>query len=254
MRSQMQYRIPFLLELVTQFWVSFMAFVTLALLLQTFQRIAGWTLWQVALLYGVVETAFGIMDMIFGGFDPGVFGRFIRLGQLDQLMLRPANLTMQVLGSEFVLRRVGRIAQGGLVLGLALVNLPVDWTAGRAGMLLIAMLSQVCFFGGLFIAGGTITFWTVESIELMNIFTYGGVELMSFPMEIYPQWIRRFFTFVIPAIFLNYYPALYVLGKPDPLGLPPATALLSPLAGVGVLALALAFWNYGLRHYQSTGT
>ena len=78
--------------------------------------------------------------------------------------------------------------------------------------------------------------------------------MMSYPMHIYQDWLRTFFTYVIPAIFLNYYPALYFLDKVDPFHFPAYAPLLSPLVGFGMLAIALAFWRFGIRHYQSTGT
>ena len=118
----------------------------------------------------------------------------------------------------------------------------------------VVIISLVCFFGALFIIGSTITFWTVQSIEVVNIFTYGGVEMMSYPMSIYDKWMRRLFTFIIPGIFMNYYPAIYILGKPDPLGMPWFAPLLSPIVGGMMMVLALAFWQSGIRHYQSTGT
>ena len=118
----------------------------------------------------------------------------------------------------------------------------------------VVIAGMVCFFGGLFVIGATITFWTIESIELINIFTYGGNEMMSYPMHIYPDWMRKFFTFIIPGIFMNYYPALFILGKPDPFRMPGFTPWLAPFVGVGVLAISLRFWHFGLAHYQSTGT
>jgi ABC-2 type transport system permease protein len=139
-----------------------------------------------------------------------------------------------------------------LLLAMALLN--IHWTADKLIYLPVVIVSLIAFFGGLFIIGSTITFWTVESIEVVNIFTYGGSEMMSYPMHIYPAWLRQFFTFILPAIFLNYYPALYFLNKPDPLGLPAFAPFVAPLAVAAVLAAALLFWNYGLRHYQSTGT
>ena len=223
-------------------------------MLQRFDGLGGWTLGEIAFLYGIVESAFACMDIIFSGFDPGFFGRWIRLGTFDQLMLRPLNLTMQVLGSRFVLRRVGRLLQGMLIFVLALGMLDIQWTMYKVLFLPLVFLGMVAFFGGLFVIGATITFWTVESIEVINIFTYGGSEMISYPMHIYPDWLRNFFTYVIPAIFLNYYPALYFLDKPDPLGLPPWAPLMSPVVGFGMLSVALLFWRFGVRHYQSTGT
>ncbi len=254
MRSQLQYRTAFLLDTLTTASQVVTAFLTLALILQRFDNVGGWKLPEVAFLYGMVEMAFGSMDMLFSGFDPDNFSLQVQRGLLDQLMLRPVDITLQVLGSEFIVRRIGRIAQGAAVFALGLALLPIQWTPLKLVYLPVVFASLVCFFGGLFIIGATITFWTVESIEAVNIFTYGGTEMMAYPMSIYPDWMRRFFTYIVPAIFLNYYPALYILGKPDPLGLPAFAPFLAPVAGFSVLLVAALFWQFGLRHYQSTGT
>jgi len=253
-RSQMQYRTAFLLESASSAITLFLFFASLALVLQRFGSLDGWTLGEIAFLWGTVEFAFGIMDMVFSGFDPSSFGKQIRQGLLDQLLLRPVNLTAQVFGSEFVLRRLGRIGQGIVVLIIAFVLADVHWTAAKVAYYPLVVLGLVCFFGGLFIIGATITFWTVDSIEAVNILTYGGSEMMAYPMHIYPDWLRRTFTYVVPAIFLNYYPALYFLEKPDPLGMPAFFSFVAPVVGIGVLLVALQVWHFGLRHYQSTGT
>jgi ABC-2 type transport system permease protein len=253
-RSQAQYRLNLYVDILATAFVTATVFISLAFIFERFGNIAGWTLAEVAFLYGMVETAFGVMDMLFSGFDPQNFGRQIRLGRLDQLLLRPVNITLQVLSSEFIIRRLGRIFQGVIILIFATRSLHVDWTILKVAYLPVVFISLVAFFGGLFVIGATITFWTLESIEVINILTYGGAEMMSYPMSIYPLGMRRFFTFIVPSIFLIYYPALYILGKPDPLGMPLAAYFLSPIAGFGVLAGSLLFWQYGIRHYQSSGT
>ena len=253
-RAQLQYRIAFWFDLLGTAGITTLEFGTLALILQRFENVGGWKLGEVAFLYGLIDMAFGTMDMLFSGFDPPFFGQQVRQGRFDQLLLRPVNITLQVLGSRFEMRRLGRISQGGLIVGAALALTKAHWTLAKVIYLPVVFVSQVSFFGGLFIVGATITFWTVESIEVINIFTYGGNEMMCYPMHIYQDWMRRFFTFVIPAIFLNYYPALYFLDKPDPFNMPPFASFLAPVAGLGVLVAALAFWRFGVRHYASTGS
>jgi ABC-2 type transport system permease protein len=253
-RAQLQYRLAFLLDLLATGLITAVEFGSLALIFQRFKHIAGWSLGEVAFLYGMVTVAFGAMDILFSGFDPGDFGQKVRRGSFDQLLLRPLNITLQVLGSSFVIRRLGKVIQGVIILGLALMLLELQWTLLKLIYLPVVLVSLIGFFGGLFIIGSTITFWTVESIEVVNIFTYGGSEMMSYPMHIYQDWLRRFFTFVIPAIFLNYYPALFFLDKVDPFNMPPFAPFLAPLAGLGVLGAALLFWHFGIRHYQSTGS
>jgi len=253
-RSQMMYRVSFLTEAFGVALITLLEYASLALVFDKFHNLGGWTLGQVAFLYGLAELSFGVMDLIFSGFDPGNFGLQVRRGAFDQLLLRPINITLQVIGSEFVLRRFGKIIIGFLIFLTALHLNPVSWTYPKVILTLLSIFSQVCFFGGLFVIGATITFWTVESIEVINIFTYGGSYMISHPLHIFPDALRRFFTYVIPAAFLNYYPALYILGIPDPFGLPEWVAFLAPVAGISLLATAMAFWRFGINHYQSTGS
>lgn len=253
-RSQMQYRVAFFLEASGAMLFLGLFFLALTLILERFGSVGGWTLGEIAFLWGSVEVAFGLMDMVFSGFDPQSFGQRVRKGSFDQLLLRPVNITVQVLGDDFAMRRLGRIAQGLVIFTIALHLADIQWTVGKVVYLPFMLLGMFSFFGGLFVIGSTITFWTVESIEAINVLTYGGSEMMQFPMHIYPAPMRRFFTFVVPAIFLNYTPALYFLDKPDPLGLPVMLRFVSPLVGLGILLAALTFWRFGIRHYQSTGT
>lgn len=251
-RSELAYRASFLLGVISQGLGNLAEFAVLAMVLSRFEGIGGWELREVAFLYGMVSAAFGVMDLLFSAFDPGSFGREVRQGTFDRLLLRPADVTLQVLGSKFLLRRLGRIAQGIAIFAVAIPRVP--WTPLKVAYLPFVFASIVLFFGALFIIGSTVTFWTIESIEAINILTYGGSEMMSYPMHIYGQDLRRFFTYIVPAIFVNYYPALYFLDLPDPLGFPGYAPFLAPLAGIGMMAAALAFWHYGIRHYASTGS
>jgi ABC-2 type transport system permease protein len=253
-RSQLQYRVSAAFDMISMAIVTAIEFGALALVFHRFESIAGWTLGEVAFLYGLVTVAFGTTDLIFGGFDPDTFGPLVQRGTLDQLLLKPVDLTLQVLGSAFLIRRLGKIAQGIVIFCIALSMTNIHWTPGKIAYLPVVLVRQVVFLGGLFIIGATTTFWTVQRVEIINIFTYGGTELVSYPMTIYTEWMRRFFTYIVPAIFLNYYPALYFLDKPDPLNAPAYAPFLAPVAGFGMLAAALGFWRFGLKHYASTGT
>ncbi|MCP4421553.1 MAG: ABC transporter permease [Chloroflexi bacterium] len=253
-RSQLQYPVQFWLDLIATAFIFFFEFGSVALVLQRFGDIQGWSLGEIAFLYSIVEIAFGLMRALFGGFDPKDFGQDIRKGTFDQLLLRPINITIQVLGLRFGLRRFGKVFFGIMLFILALRLTDIDWTVGKLLYLPFVIVSITLFFGGLFIAGSTITFWTVDSIEVVNIITYGGGYVMSYPINIFQNGVRRFFTYILPAIFLNYYPALYFLDKPDPFGFPSFAPFLSPLAGIVVLLVSLAFWRFGIKHYQSTGT
>jgi ABC-2 type transport system permease protein len=254
LRSQMQFRASFWMDLVSTGVVNASYFLSIALILERFDNITGWTLAEIAFLFGMIEMSFGAMDMLFSGFDPDVFSVQVREGRFDQLMLRPVGLAWQVLGSRFLLRRTGRILEGLVIFLIGLAMLDVHWTPAKLLYLPVVLASQVLAMGALFMMGSTITFWTLQSVEAVNILTYGGVEMMSYPMQIYPRWLRGFFTYVMPFIFLNFYPALYLLDKPDPLRFPPFAPFLAPFVGVGLFLAALAFWRAGINQYQGSGT
>jgi ABC-2 type transport system permease protein len=254
LRSQMQFRLSFWMDLVSTGILNGSYFLSTALIIQRFGNIAGWSLGEVAFLFGMIEMSFGAMDMIFSGFDPDVFSTLVREGRFDQLMLRPIGLAWQVLGSRFLLRRIGRIFEGAIiwVIGLSLVSM--HWTLLKLLYLPLVLASQILAMGALFMMGSTLTFWTLQSVEAVNILTYGGVELMSYPMQIYPGWMQRFFTYVMPFIFLNYYPALFLLDKPDPLHFPAFAPFMAPFVGILLFLVALALWRAGINHYQGSGT
>jgi viologen exporter family transport system permease protein len=83
----------------------------------------------------------------------------------------------------------------------------------------------MCVFVGLMVLEATSAFWTTESLEVWNAFTYGGVTMSQYPLEIYRPWFRRVFLFAIPLGCVNYLPAVAILGRPDPLGTPLALQL-----------------------------
>lgn len=254
LRSQLQYRASFLFQLFGTGLISILEFASLALAMQRFDNLRGWSIGEVAFLTGLVNIAFGMMDLVFSGYDPQVFGQAVRKGTFDQVLLRPIPASIQVLGSDLALRRLGRIAIGFGILVYAFARVNIDWTPLKILLIPILVLSMFIFFGALFVIGATFTFWTVEAIEVMNILTYGGSYVISHPMHVLQNWLRGFFTFIVPAIFLNYYPALYILDKPDPLGMPAWGPFVSPVVAVLTLVLAAAFWQFGIRHYQSSGS
>ena len=131
LRSQMQYRFAFLMDVIAAAIITLLEFSSLALVFERFDNIKGWSLGEVAFLYGLVEFSFGLMDMLFSGFDPQNFGQEIRRGTFDQILLRPVNVTAQVMGREFVLRRIGRILLGAAIFAFALTQTDMTWTAAK---------------------------------------------------------------------------------------------------------------------------
>jgi ABC-2 type transport system permease protein len=250
-RSQLQYRTSLALQLIGVFIATFLDFVVILVLFEQVPALAGWTVEEVAFLYGISAVAFSLCDLAVGHLD--LLSRMIRDGTFDLVLVRPLGSLYQVAASDFALRRLGKLAQGALVLAIAIGSLEIDWTVGRVTMTVVAVVSGAVIFAGVWIGLATVAFWIVDSIEFVNAFTYGGSYLTQYPVSLFAPWLRRLLAFVIPMAFVCYFPALYVLDKPDELGLPDALRFLSPVVAIVVAVAAGALWRNAVRHYRSAG-
>ena len=251
-RGQMTYRASFLLQICSNFLINIAEILALFAMFYQFKSLGGWSLAEVALLHGISMTAFSIGDSLTAGMDS--VAPQIRSGEFDRVLTRPLSSWMNAATSDVNLRHLGQFAQGTLVLIFAFGQLDISWTIDKLLILLLAFASGVALFMALFTVEAILCFWTVNGVEAVNAFTYGGSDLVQFPLHVYGRTLRFVFLYVIPAGFITYYPALYVLEKPDPLGMPGWFVLLgAPITAVFCLATAWA-WNQGIRHYRSTGS
>ena len=250
-RAQMAYRTSFVLQSVGQLLSTGSEFVGLWMLFGRAPSLAGWSLPQVAVFYGVIHVAFALAEAGARGFD--VFPMLVRSGEFDRMLLRPRGTAVQVAAHELQLMRVGRLLQGlaALAWGMGATR-----AVGPSAWLLLgwAAIGGACIFAGLFILQATVSFWTVESLEIANTVTYGGVQTAQYPLGVYRPWLRRFFTFVVPLACANYLPLSGLVGDRGRHAVPLAVAWASPAAGLVFLLAALAAWHMGVRHYRSTGS
>lgn len=252
-RSQMQYRVSFWLELIGFLLVTSLEFAVIAIILQRFGSVGGWSLGEVALLYGFTSFAFSLAEMVGRGFD-APFERMMQQGTFDGILSRPLGAFFQVLTSEFQLRRLGRTAQATLVLGYAFGQLSIGWSLDKLLLVPLTIISGTLIYLALIVIGATLTFWTIKTPEVINVFTFGGEQMTSYPLNIYQEWLRAVFLFLVPVGFANYPAALYLLGRGDPGGLPAWSAWLAPLVAATFFGLAMLFWRVGIGKYTSTGS
>lgn len=252
-RSTMAYRASFVMTTLGNFVATGLDFLAIMLMFSQIERLGGYSLPEVAFLYGLSAVAFGIADLVVGSMDR--LGRRVRDGTLDTLLVRPAPVLAQVAADRFALRRLGRITQGLLVLTYALLSLDgVQWTTAKVLLMPVMVVSGGAIFCAVFVGGAAFQFVARDASEVQNAFTYGGTTLLQYPPGLFAQDLVRGVTFVLPLAFVNWLPALYVLGRPYPLDLPEWVAFLPPLVAAGCCALAGLAWRAGLRSYRSTGS
>jgi ABC-2 type transport system permease protein len=249
-RAAWVYRASFLTLVVANGLITGLDAVALWITFTHLDLLGGFSLHEVALLYGASSLGLGIADTLIGSVE--LVGEYVRTGRLDQMLTKPLPLLLQVCADQFTLRRLGRITQAGLVFAWAATY--VDWTSGRVAVAVMMIGSGGALFFGLFVMFSCIQFWTHDATEFANAFTYGGSYLSSFPFSVFGTFIRRFFVFVVPVAFVAYLPSLALLGRDDPMGLPGWLSWCGVPVALLASAAALGLWRAGLRHYVGAGS
>ncbi|WP_242910096.1 ABC transporter permease [Actinomadura terrae] len=251
-RAAAQYPVSMVLLALATAVVSGLDVAAIGLLFSRAPRIAGFGASEVLFLYGTSAMSFAISDILLGTTER--LGHHVREGTLDAMLVRPVSPLIQVATEEFSPRRVGKLLPAGTVLTFALASVDAPWTPGRVALVPLMVLCGTLIFSGLWVLGGAVQFVLIESHGATKSLTYGGGYLTQYPMTVFARDFVRGVTFVVPLAFVNWQPALYVLDRPDPLGLPEAARFASPAVAAAVCAAAAFAWRAGLRHYRSTGS
>jgi ABC-2 type transport system permease protein len=251
-RSQLAYPASFALDVVAQFFGQGIELIVILVVFTQVSSLGGFSAGEVVLIYGLSATAFGLADLSVGQVEE--LPTYIRTGEFDVMLLRPLGTLPQLLSADVALKRLGRVAAGLGVLVWSFLTLDIDWTPARTVLAVIAPLSGAVILSAIWVAANAVSFWLIDGREFANSVTYGSNFSTSYPITIYGPWLRRVMCYAVPAAFVAYFPALGLLGRPDPLGLPELLQWSSPLVAVVAVAGAGLVWRTGVRHYQGTGS
>lgn len=251
-RSQLSYRASFAMACVGDAIAQATELVAILVIFSRITDLGGFSRAEVLLMYALASTSFGLADLAVGQLDR--LPQYLRTGKFDSVLTRPLSSLGQIMVSDFQLRRLGRICLGIGVLTYVVSTVDIDWGWHTALLLVITPIAGAVLMSAVWIMAASVCFWLIEGSDLANSLTYGGHFLASYPITVYPAWLRTVLAFVIPAAFIAYFPALALLGKPDPLGTPAFLGWISPVVAVLALGLAALVWRAAVRHYRGTGS
>ncbi|MBG0568127.1 ABC transporter permease [Actinoplanes aureus] len=251
-RSVTSYRTSFLVEVIGNMGATVFDVLTVFVLFRATPEVGGFTLEQAVLVVGLSAAGFTLADMLVGNVDG--LKNYVRTGTLDAVLVRPLPALPQLLLMDMPLRKTLRVVFGFVVLSGAVAVNDIDWTPARLVLIVAAPLAACVFFGSIFVISASLAFWWVDSGQVGSAFTYGGRDFTSYPVTVYGEWFRALFAYALGFAFVAYQPALALLGRADPLGLPAWAGFVSPLVALLAAAIAAGVWRAGIRRYRSTGS
>lgn len=247
-KSAFEYRTSLIFDIISSTLTTIGVFFGIILLFQKYQTVGGYSIDEVLITYSMVYGAFALSECIFRGFDQ--FDKLVRSGELDRLLIRPRSIFIQVLGYKCEFNKIGRILFSIGILIYSLINAGIAWTAMKVVTVLLMFFGSVIIFAGLFLLFSSVSIFTVDGIEFMNVVTNGGRDLCEYPIDIYGTFFRKVFTYIIPLGCVNYLPLQYLLGYES------ATLLnaLCPLFGIIFFIVCYFVFRWALTKYKSTGS
>lgn len=247
LKSQMQYKGSFLLAAFGQFLTSFASFFSVMFVFDKINRVDDFSFEEVLLCFAVVMLAFSIGEMFGGGL--AVFPGLLSNGSFDRIMVRPRSIILQVLAPNVDFTRLGLIIQALLVMIYAIEKSAIHWTGIKIFLLLMMILCGSIVFFAIFLMTASFSFFTIESMEFLTVFTYGARKFGKYPFSIYGKGILKFLTFVIPLALFQYYPLLYLIDRANSF-----VYVLCPIFSLLFLIPAYGLFRFGIHKFKSTGS
>lgn len=240
--TELQYRANVLMHLnqiVVTVWAGLAG---VALVLGQTENLNGWRFPHLLVLVGAFTIVGGLLRA-FARPNLGMLIADIHTGSLDYVLLRPADVQLQVSFRRLhawylidVLMGVGIVVWGG-----ALLDQEIS-------------LGDVLLFGGTLVLGFVIVnafllslvstaFWLVRVDEVIELFE-SIYQAGRWPVSIYPDWMRLGLTFLVPISFALTVPAEALTGR-----LTATSVAVELVAAVAFVVLGRRFFIAALRHY-----
>jgi ABC-2 type transport system permease protein len=250
-RSQLAYRTSFWLNVVTSMAVGGVEFIELYAILSNVPVFGGLDLRQAALVFALANAGFAIAQVVFGQLD--TMPTYLRLGRLEVMLVRPMPLMLQLITSDFQLRRLGQLAVSVMIIIVVLPGLDLHYTPATVYLLGITPFVGAAIYGAFFVTAGGLQFFLIDGAEFTAAFVYGGSYAGQLPGSVLITPVRVLFTFVFPATVTAYLPALLIMGLPGPEFLPAWLGWFAPLFAAWAWLLAWLAWRAGIRRFTGAG-
>jgi len=247
-KVQLGYRGDFIVSLITSFAATIFGLAFVIVLFRKAPQLAGWTLPEEIFLYGFSLIPYGVFNILAGNLYN--FGNdYIIEGKFDRILLRPISSLFQILFETFRIEAVQGIATGLFCMWWGARQLHVAWTIEKLALLIFFGICASIIYLSIFLILTTASFWFEDRVGIhppvWNVIAFG-----RYPLSIYSGAVQFVLCWIVPFGLASFYPSVRLLGR----AVAPEYAPFVPVVAAAFLALAISLWNFGTRHYSSTGS
>ena len=251
LQSRLQYRADFITGIIGVIVLNLVNVALIGILVNRFRNLNGWTLWEMVFLYCLWLLGHSFYSFFF--WHIRALEDYLVEGTFDQFLMRPASPFIMFLGREVQYLGVADLTFSTLGLSLAYQNLNLQWSSMHWLFFGAAVISGTLIETTLILMIACISFWTGRSRRAHQLLNRLNMMVQHYPVDIFGYTFRVIVTGLLPVAFMNYYPALMLLGKLDlqsPWGW---LGYMSPVVALTLVIITSRIWHLAIRRYSSSG-
>jgi ABC-2 type transport system permease protein len=246
LRSRAEYRVDFVLGVVTAMLSQLAALAFYWIVFSRTSSLGGWSAISTLYLIGVTAMALAVSELVFNGIWQ--LPLYVLGGEIDRLLVYPVRSLVFMLVSRPELHALGNLVSGAVMVTLAWQAAPPP--AAAYALLPLWVVCGALIYTSALVVIGSLTLNVVGPGMHHYMIAHHLLNAARYPAHIYPAWFRYVLLFVFPIGAAVFVPARWLRGEGSL-----SAAVLLPIVGTGAsAAIASAAWQRALRHYQSTGS
>ncbi|HYH02307.1 MAG TPA: ABC-2 family transporter protein [Bacillota bacterium] len=251
-KTRFQYKLDAFLLSFAVFCREAVGIIVVYLTLRKFDAINGWRMPEMLFLFSLIFLTYSLLVLFFTGIRD--FDSLIHSGSFDRYLLRPQGLLFQVIASKAdYFASIGHGSLGVILFLTTAQKVGIVWNLPNIVYYCFSIIGGVMIQAAIFMLFSCFSFWTVKTGNLRGFFFFNARKFAGYPLSIFPGFIQTLLIYIMPFAFVNYFPAQYLLRKPDMAMYWDGCLYLTLPIGVILFGLAYLFWQFGLKHYSSTG-
>lgn len=239
----MQYRSDFFVSLLNVLITLGTQLLGLQVIFGQTDDLRGWTRNDLIVLIGIHMFVGGLLGLVIRPSMQALM-EGIRLGTFDFVLTKPVDSQLFTSVQKVAPQSTTDMLFGLAVVIVGMTQLQIGLSTGPVLLFAVVLLAGVAIIYSFMLILSTLAFWFVRLENVLVIFQTMFGNAGSWPITIYPGWLRTTLTFFVPVAFAVTIPAQSLTGRLDGMTVAGTLAL-----AVAFFAGARAFWRYALRHY-----
>ena len=244
--AQLEYRVNFLVNLMTSVATAGGAIFGLIVLYGNGQPLGGWSYREALIVVGLYTLVQGFIGSLLTP-NLNAIAESIRTGTMDFNLLKPIDAQFLVSARNINIFRLTDVFVGIGLIVWSSASIARTTVLGVIATLLLVTAALAIVYAIWFMLTTT-AFWFVKVSNLTDMFN-GLFRAGQIPITAYGGWVRALFTFIIPIAFITTVPAEALIGRASFAGAAGAVVSASVL-----LVAARLFWLHAIRSYTSASS